>query len=67
MIQIKKDYKKDNEIFVNNEYSMNQNRLNFNTFTFNNPKVLDLREKIFNKSVLIKILDSLEELNNTYY
>ena len=46
---------------------MNQNRLNFNTFTFNNPKVLDLREKIFNKSVLIKILDSLEELNNTYY
>ena len=57
VIQIKKDYKKDNEIFVNNDYLMKQNRLEHHLFSFNSQEVLDLREKIFNQGTLIKNLD----------
>ena len=57
VIQIKKDYVNDNEIFVNDEYFMEQNRLDSNSFTFNSPEILNLRDKIFNQGTMIKDLD----------
>jgi len=57
VIQIKKDYLKENEIYVNNNFYMNQNKLSSNSFTFNSPQILDLREKIVNEGILIKDLD----------
>ena len=57
VIQIKKDYNEDNEIYVNNNYLMKQNRLKRTFFSFNSPEILDLREKILNQGSLIKNLD----------
>ena len=57
VIQIKKDFVKDNEIFVNDDYYMSQNKLNSNSFTFNSPEILNLRDKIFNQGTMIKDLD----------
>ena len=57
VIQIKKDYKKNNEIFVDNEYYLNQTFLTSQTFTFNSPEVLNLRDKILKQATLIKDLD----------
>ena len=57
VIQIKKDYKEDNKIFVDNNYLMEQCRLNSNFFTFNNPEILNLRDKILKEGTLIKNLD----------
>ena len=57
VIQIKKDFIENNEVYVDDEYFMKQNKLNSNSFMFNSPQVLDLREKIFNQGTLIKDLD----------
>ena len=57
VIQIKKDYTEDNEIYVNDEYLMKQNRLEYTSFSFNSKEVLDLQEKILNQGTLIKDLD----------
>ena len=57
VIQIKKDYKENNEIFVDNEYYLNQSFLTSQTFTFNSPEVLNLRDKILKQGTLIKDLD----------
>ena len=57
VIQIKKCFEETNEIYVNNEYYMNQNRLNFKSFSFNSPEVLNLRDKILKQGTLIKDLD----------
>ena len=57
IIQIKKDYDDSNKIFVNKKYLMEQNKLNYKSFTFNSPDVLNLRDKIFNQGTLIKDLD----------
>ncbi|MCI5738114.1 MAG: hypothetical protein MR277_08935 [Methanobrevibacter ruminantium] len=57
VIQIKKDFVKDNEIFVNDDYFMSQNKLDSNSFTFNSPEILNLRDKIFNQGTMIKDLD----------
>ena len=57
VIQIKKNYIKDNNILINNHYLMEQNRLDSNSFTFNRPEILNLRDKILNQGILIKDLD----------
>ena len=57
VIQIKRCYLEKNEIFVNDEYYLDQNRLNSNSFTFNSLEYLNLREKIVNQGILIKNLD----------
>ena len=57
VIQIKRCYLQKNEIFVNDEYYLDQNRLNSNSFTFNSLESLNLREKIVNQGILIKNLD----------
>ena len=57
VIQIKKNYIEENNIFINNHYLMEQNRLDSNSFTFNSPDVLNLRDKILNQGTLIKDLD----------
>ena len=57
VIQIKKDFIENNEVYVDDEYFMKQNKLNSNSFMFNSPQILDLREKIFNQGTLIKDLD----------
>ena len=36
---------------------MSQNKLNSNSFTFNSPEILNLRDKIFNQGTMIKDLD----------
>ena len=57
VIQIKKEFMENNQILVNDDYLMNQNRLDSTSFTFNPPEVLDLREKIFKQGTIIKNLD----------
>ena len=57
VIQIKKAYVEDNEVHVDDKYYMEQSRLDSNSFTFNSPEILDLRDKIFNQGTLIKDLD----------
>ena len=57
VIQIKKNYIKDNEIFVDNKFYLNQSLLNYTTFTFNSPEILKLRDKILNQVKLIKELN----------
>ena len=57
VIQIKKCFEETNEIYVNNEYYMSQNRLNIKSFSFNSPEVLNLRDKILKQGTLIKDLD----------
>ena len=57
VIQIKKCFEETNEIYVNNEYYMGQNRLNIKSFSFNSPEVLNLRDKILKQGTLIKDLD----------
>ena len=57
VIQIKKNYIENNDIFINNHYLMGQNRLDSNSFTFNSPDILNLRDKILNQGTLIKNLD----------
>ena len=57
VIQIKKNYIKDNEIFVDNKFYLNQSLLNYTTFTFNSPEILKLRDKILNQGKLMKELD----------
>ena len=57
VIQIKKDYKENNEIYVNDNYLMKQNRLEYASFSFNSKEILDLQEKILNQGTLIKNLD----------
>ena len=57
VIQIKKAYVKNNEVHVDEKYYMEQSRLDSNSFTFNSPEILDLRDKIFNQGTLIKDLD----------
>ncbi|AMK15262.1 type II restriction/modification system protein [Methanobrevibacter olleyae] len=57
VIQIKKDYIENNEVFVDDNYFMKQNRLDSNSFIFNSPEVLNLRDKIFNEGTMIKDLD----------
>ena len=57
VIQIKKDYTNDNKVLVDNNYLMEQNRLNSNSFIFNSPDVLNLRDKIFKQGTMIKDLD----------
>ena len=54
VIQIKKSFNKKNEIFVNNDYYLLQNRLSKEVWSFNNPIILDLKEKILNKSKLLE-------------
>ena len=57
VIQIKKDFVDDNEVFVNENYYMGQKYLDSNSFIFNSPEVLNLREKIFNEGIMIKDLN----------
>ena len=57
IIQIKKSFKKDNEIFVGEEYYMKQAKLNSDSFIFNSPEIIDLRDKIFKNGEMIKNLD----------
>ena len=57
VIQIKKDFVEDNEVYVDNKYYMEQKRLNSKSFIFNTPEVLNLRDKIFNQGTMIKDLD----------
>ena len=57
VIEIKNVEPKNNKILVDNEYYMNQNNLDYNSFVFNRLEVIKLREKIFNKGILIKNLD----------
>ena len=57
VIQIKKNYIKNNEIYVDNKYYLNQSLLNHTTFTFNSPEILKLRDKILNQGKLMKDLD----------
>ena len=57
VIQIKKDYTEDNEIYVDNKYYLNQSFLTSQTFTFNSPEVLNLRDKILKQGSLIKDLN----------
>ena len=57
VIQIKKNFNPENMILVNNEYNMQQNKLDFKSFIFNSPEVLNLRDKIINQGTMIKDLD----------
>lgn len=57
VIQIKKGYDANNKIRVNNEYYLNQNRLSKDVWSFTNPKIFNLKDKILNKSTLVKDLD----------
>ena len=45
VIQIKKDYAPDNKVYVDDNYFMKQDKLNSNSFMFNQPEVINLREK----------------------
>lgn len=54
---IKKEFKENNAIFVNDEFYMKQSHLNSNGFNFIEENVLNLRNKIFSQSTLIKDLD----------
>ena len=54
IIQIKKEHNERNEIFVNQEYYLKQNRLEDNSFIFNPPEILDLKDKIMMQGELIK-------------
>ena len=57
VIQIKKDFVEDNEVYVDNKYYMKQERLNSKSFIFNTPEVLNLRDKIFKQGTMIKDLN----------
>ena len=57
VIQIKKDFKNDNEIYVDNNYYLKQKLLNKNSFTFKSPEVLNLRDKILSLGIPLKDLD----------
>ena len=57
VIQIKKDHSPDNNVYVDDNYFMKQDKLNSKSFMFNRPEVIDLREKIFNQGTQIKDLD----------
>ena len=57
VIQIKKSFDEQNQIYVNNTFFIEQSSLNSNSFTFKHPKIFKLREKILNGSTLIKDLD----------
>ena len=56
VIQIKKGYDANCKIQVNNEYYMDQNRLSKDLWSFTNPRIFDLKDKIINKSTLLKDL-----------
>ena len=57
VIQIKKDHSPDNNVYVDDNYFMKQDKLNSKSFMFNQPEVIDLKEKIFNQGTQIKDLD----------
>ena len=57
IIQLKKEHNESNEIFVNHDYYLKQNRLENNSFLFNPPEILDLKDKIINQGAMIKNLD----------
>ena len=57
VIQIKKEFMGKNEVFVDDTYYMEQSRLDSNSFIFNSPDVLNLREKISQDGTPIKDLD----------
>ena len=57
VIQIKKNFNPENLVLVNNDYNMQQNKLDFKSFIFNRPEVLNLRDKIVDQGIMIKNLD----------
>ena len=57
IIQIKKSYLTNNKIFVNQKFCIEQNNITPDSFTFKNPEIYNLREKILNQSSLIKNLE----------
>ena len=57
VIQIKKDFINENEIFVNDGYYMSQEKLDYNSFSFNSPEIINLRDKILKQGTIIKDLD----------
>ena len=57
VIQIKKDFINENEVFVNDEYYMSQEKLDSHAFIFNRLEVINLRDKILKQGTMIKELD----------
>jgi hypothetical protein len=64
-IIIFKKYKptENNKLVVNNEFKILQNKFNNNSWSFNHPKILDLRDKIQTTGIKIKNISNL----NIYY
>ena len=56
IIKIKKSVG-NNFILVNNQYTMDQSRLTKKNWSFTHPKVLNLKDKILNKSFLLEDLN----------
>jgi hypothetical protein len=44
----------DNNILINNKFEMEQSRLDYNSWGFEQPEILDLKDKIFKKGIKIK-------------
>lgn len=51
--------KNKQDILINNDFYMDQNRLNDGSWSFEHPEVLNLRDKIKNKGTLIKDIDEI--------
>jgi len=45
---------KDNKILVNNEFQLEQTRLDYDTWAFERPELLDLKDKISKKGIKLK-------------
>lgn len=51
---------KRNNIFINNKFELGQSRLNYESWSIESPKILDLREKLENSGVKLKDIPDLK-------
>lgn len=58
-IIINKQHDKNNEILINNDFKMKQNRLDNGSWSFESSEVLDLRDKIKKNGTPIKDIDEI--------
>ncbi len=60
VIILKKGHDEYNKILVNNDFYLEQSRFNDNSWGFEHPKILDLKEKLENSGIKLKNIDGLK-------
>lgn len=60
IIVIQKGHHHDNEIEINQQFMIPQDRLDHQSWSFEKPEILDLRDKIYDKGIKLKNIDGIQ-------